>query len=194
MQAVLDAVGERLLRADESLIRIPEICEATGVNYGSVYHHFGSREGVIDAAYHQMFTSLAEEDIELLKTVSASAKTHDEYIMSVQALIGSFASGEERKARRALRARIIAASTMRSELRELIGTSQARLTEQLAQIIEYGQERQWLSHDLSAHSIAVLIQVILVGRTLDDVSVNPIDNADWERSMGFLLMVLLTPA
>lgn len=61
MQAVLDAVGERLMNADESLIRIPEICEATGVNYGSVYHHFGSREGVIDAAYHQMFTKLAEE-------------------------------------------------------------------------------------------------------------------------------------
>lgn len=193
MQVVLDAVGERLMNADESLIRIPEICEATGVNYGSVYHHFGSREGVIDAAYHQMFTKLAEEDIETIKNVSTSSKTHDEYIKSVQALIGTFASSEERKARRALRARIVAASMMRIELGELIGTTQARLTDQLTQIIEYGQEREWLARDLSAHSIAVLIQILLIGRTLDDVSINPIENADWERTMGLLLVVLLKP-
>ena len=40
MQAVLDAVAERLMAGDELLIRIPEICEATGVNYGSVTNHF----------------------------------------------------------------------------------------------------------------------------------------------------------
>jgi len=32
MQAVLDEVGRRLVSGDESQIRIPEICEATGVN------------------------------------------------------------------------------------------------------------------------------------------------------------------
>src|SRR5579863_5073227 len=192
MQAVLDAVGERLIRADESLIRIPEICEATGVNYGSVYHHFGSREGVIDAAYHQMFTKLAEEDIATLQLVSVSAKTFDEYLVAMQGLIGTFASSDVRRARRALRARIVAASMMRPELRELIGTTQSRLTLELQSIVEYGQQREWLNRELSAHSVAVLIQVLLVGRTLDDVSTTPIDNAEWETSMAMLLGVILT--
>jgi AcrR family transcriptional regulator len=191
MQAVLDAVGERLMNADESLIRIPEICEATGVNYGSVYHHFGSREGVIDAAYHQMFTKLAEEDIAVLHMVSVSSQSHDDYVVSVQALIGTFASGEERKARRALRARIVAASMTRPELRQLIGGTQSRLTSELRRIVEYGQERSWLTPNISAQSIAVMIQVLLVGRTIDDVSSTPIDNAEWEISMGLLLAVLL---
>jgi AcrR family transcriptional regulator len=191
MQAVLDAVGERLMNADESLIRIPEICEATGVNYGSVYHHFGSREGVIDAAYHQMFTKLAEEDIAVLHMVSVSSQSRDDYVVSVQALIGTFASGEERKARRALRARIVAASMTRPELRQLIGGTQSRLTSELRRIVEYGQERSWLTPNISAQSIAVMIQVLLVGRTIDDVSTTPIDNAEWELSMGLLLAVLL---
>jgi len=194
MQAVLDAVGERLMKADESLIRIPEICEATGVNYGSVYHHFGSREGVIDAAYHQMFTKLAEEDIATLQVVSVSSQTLDEYLASMRALIGTFASSDERRARRALRARIVAASMMRPELRQLIGETQARLTIQLRSIVEYGQEREWLNRDLSAHSVAVLIQVLLVGRTLDDVSTTPIDNAEWEISMAALLGVIIARA
>jgi AcrR family transcriptional regulator len=191
MQAVLDAVGERLIKADEALIRIPEICEATGVNYGSVYHHFGSREGVIDAAYHQMFTKLAEEDISVLQMVSVSSKTHDEYLVSMSALIGTFASSDERRARRALRARIVAASMMRPELRELIGETQSHLTIELQKIVEYGQDRNWLNRDLSAHSIAVLIQVLLVGRTLDDVSITPIDNAEWEAAMVVLLGVII---
>ncbi len=191
MQAVLDAVGERLIKADESLIRIPEICEATGVNYGSVYHHFGSREGVIDAAYHQMFTKLAEEDIATLQMVSVSSKTFEEYVFALQGLIGTFASSDVRRARRALRARIIAASMMRPELKQLIGTTQSRLTNELATIVEYGQQREWLSRELSAHSIAVLIQVLLVGRTLDDVSTTPIDNKDWESTMATLLSVII---
>jgi AcrR family transcriptional regulator len=194
MQAVLDAVGERLMKADESLIRIPEICEATGVNYGSVYHHFGSREGVIDAAYHQMFTKLAEEDIATLQVVSVSARTFEEYLVSMQALVGTFASSDERRARRALRARIVAASMMRPELRELIGATQSRLTLELRSIVEYGQQREWLNRELSAHSVAVLIQVLLVGRTLDDVSTTPIDNAEWESSMGTLLGVIIARA
>jgi AcrR family transcriptional regulator len=191
MQAVLDAVGERLMNADESLIRIPEICEATGVNYGSVYHHFGSREGVIDAAYHQMFSKLAEEDIAVLHMVSVSSQSRDEYVQSVQALVGTFASGEERRARRALRARIVAASMTRPELRQLIGATQSRLTSELRRIVEYGQERNWLTSVISAQSIAVMIQVVLVGRTIDDVSSTPIDNADWELTMGLLVGVLL---
>ena len=103
MQAVLDAVGDRLMKADESLIRIPEICEATGVNYGSVYHHFGSREGVIDAAYHQMFSKLAEEDLAVLQLVSVSSKTFEEYLIAMQGLIGTFASSDLRRARRKVR-------------------------------------------------------------------------------------------
>jgi|SRR3984957_2350924 len=191
MQAVLDAVGERLIKADESLIRIPEICEATGVNYGSVYHHFGSREGVIDAAYHQMFIKLAEEDLATLQLVSVSSKTFDEYLVAMQGLVGTFTSSDLRRARRALRARIVAASMMRPELRELIGATQSRLTSELESIVQYGQEREWLSRNLSAHSIAVLIQVLLVGRTLDDVSTTPIDNAEWEATMAVLLDIII---
>lgn len=149
MQAVLDAVGDRLMKADESLIRIPEICEATGVNYGSVYHHFGSREGVIDAAYHQMFTKLAQEDLAVLQLVSVSSKTFEEYLIAMQGLIGTFASSDLRRARRALRARIVAASMMRPELRELIGETQSRLTTELQTIVEYGQQRGWLNRGSS---------------------------------------------
>jgi hypothetical protein len=80
---------------------------------------------------------------------------------------------------------------MRPELRQLIGATQSRLTEELRSIVEFGQQRDWLNRDLSAHAVAVLIQVLLVGRTLDDVSSTPIDNAEWESAMAILLTIII---
>ncbi len=191
MQTVLDAVAERLMSADESLIRIPEICEATGVNYGSVYHHFGSREGVIDAAYDMMFTSLAEEGVAALREINNSVETFGEYAAALQGMVGTFASGPERRARRGLRVRVVAASMMRPELKARIGAAQARLTEEMMHIVEFGQERDWLRRDMSARSVAVFVQVMLVGRTLDDISAQPIDDVEWASAMAVLLTELL---
>ena len=194
MQTVLDAVAERLMSADESLIRIPEICEATGVNYGSVYHHFGSREGVVDAAYGMMFSSLADEDIAVLKRVSDTAKSFEDYSMSLQGLAGVFASGPERQARRGLRIRIVAASMMRPDLKAQIGAAQAKITDQLTTLIQYGQDQGWIRRDMSPRSIGVFIMSTLVGRTLDDISAAPISDAEWALSMQVLLRNLAVPS
>jgi AcrR family transcriptional regulator len=184
MQAVLDEVCQELMISDESTIRIPDVCKATGVNYGSVYHHFGSREGVIDAAYNLLFSRLAEEDIHVLREANESATTLAEYVAALTPMVERFSSGPDRLKRRAIRVRIVAASLTRPELRILIGLTQAHLTDEIVRLVEYGQERGWLRRDVSARSIAVALQVIIFGRILDDISINPIDPTDWEFAMG----------
>jgi len=187
MKIVLDAVAQRLMVADESLIRIPEICDATGVNYGSVYHHFGSREGVIDAAYAMMFTSLADADIANLRRITSSAAGFVEYPDAILAIVSAFTSGVDRRERRSLRLRIIAASLTRPQLRATIAVEEHRLTEELMRLAQRSQERGWLRCDLSAHSIAVLVQVLLIGRTIDDVSTTPIEDREWAEAMTTVL-------
>ncbi len=191
MQAVLDAVADRLMAGDELLIRIPEICEATGVNYGSVYHHFGSREGVIDAAYDMIFTRLVEEDIRLFRNVNESVETLDEYIEIMSPIVSKLSSGEERKARRAMRFRIVAAASTRPRLKELIGRSQARLTNDLAELTVFAQSKKWLRDDVSAQALSVLFEILVFGRALDDVSIEPVNEAEWEHMIGVLFLELL---
>ena len=191
MQAVLEAVSQRLMVSDEILIRIPEICESTGVNYGSVYHHFGSREGVIDAAYSLIFSKIVDEDIAALRQVNDSAMTLEDYVDAIRAVLERVANGEERVARRAITSRIVAAALTRPELRLLIGVNQARLTNELLRICEYGQERGWMRDDVSAQSVAMLMQAVLLGRTLDDISLFPIGDAEWEQTLVSLFMQML---
>ena len=191
MQAVLDAVAERLLVGDELAIRIPEICDATGVNYGSVYHHFGSREGVIDAAYDMIFSRFVEEDLALFERVNDSVETLEEYVTVMQPIVATLSSGPARKKRRAMRIRIVAAAATRPRLKELIGETQARLTDELRRLTEMAQKKEWLRDDLPAEVFAVLFQILIFGRALDDVSRDPVDEELWEASIAVLFADLL---
>lgn len=191
MNSVLIAVAERLQAADESTIRIPEICEVTGVNYGSVYHHFGSRDGVIEAAYEMLFTSLVEEDIELMRAVNVAAVSFEDYVLAMRPLIDIASRGDERRSRRALRLRILAAAQTRPALRAMIGSSQARLTDAFTEIVQYGQDREWLRRDLTANAIAVVMQVLVFGRSLDDASATPLDDSRWGAAMGVIFAEVL---
>jgi len=193
MQSVLDAVAERLLSGDESRIRIPEICESTGVNYGSVYHHFGSREGVIDAAYEMIFTRLTQEDLEGVRQATEYSETFDEYLSAVIPIVTSISSGEDRRRRRAMRLRVVAAATAREELRALIARSQTEASAALSYVVRYGQDRGWVRRDVDAHFIAVLLQILLFGRVVDDISLEPVSDELWEHSASILFFSLLTP-
>ena len=191
IEVVLEETCRRLIDEDESLIRIPDICESTGVNYGSVYHHFGSREGLIDAAYHKMFLEYAEYDIEILRNITEGSDTLEEFIAGMSSLAGSFSTGAYRARRRALRVRIVAASLTRPELYEKISATQDQVTAAVSGLVEHGQARGWLRADLTSQSVAVMLQALLVGRVLDDISGRPLSADEWEPLMFVLFGAIL---
>jgi AcrR family transcriptional regulator len=154
-------------------------------------HHFGSREGVIDAAYDMIFSRLVEEDLRGFRQVNETVQSLDEYIAVMRPIVATLSSGPQRKARRALRMRIVAAASTRPELEALIGATQARLTEDLRRSTEFAQERQWLRDDISARFLAVLFQILIFGRTLDDISNDPIEEDVWGSSLSLLFVELL---
>ncbi len=180
MRSVLEAVAQRLEEGDESRIRIPEVCAATGVNYGSVYHHFGSREGVIDAAYEMLFRRLVDNDVRLARAVFETVTTREEFAAVIGEAIGAMTAGPERRQSRALRMRVVAVSLTRPGLRARIARVQAELTTEVRALVEMAQSRGWIPADFDAHAVAVVIQALAFGRNLDDASESPIDQARWD--------------
>ena len=191
MQAVLDAVAERLMVGDELAIRIPEICDATGVNYGSVYHHFGSREGVIDAAYDMIFSRLVEEDLALFEQVNDSVDSLEEYLAVMGPIVATLSSGPARKKRRALRIRIVAAAATRPRLKGTDWREPGSTHRGASSSHRVGPEEGVAARGHPGPSLAVLFQILIFGRALDDVSREPIDEELWESSMGLLFADLL---
>jgi AcrR family transcriptional regulator len=194
MRVVLDAVAERLRYEDESRLRIPDICAATGVNYGSIYHHFGSREGVIDAAYEMIFSDIIERDIAAIRRSVESAATFEGFLAAAQQILDDVSTGDDRRSNRAMRLRIVAASVTRPALRSIISSAQARLTAELAAIIEVCQARGWMRGDVGARPAAVILQAVVFGRNLDDLSTDPIPEPEWTAFIYQLFALFLTPS
>jgi AcrR family transcriptional regulator len=75
-QQYAEATRAALLRAAETLIAergyadvsIDEICVSAGVTKGALYHHFGSKEGLVEAVYKEAIRRHAE------RVVAASAE------------------------------------------------------------------------------------------------------------------------
>ncbi|MGH9019656.1 MAG: TetR/AcrR family transcriptional regulator [Acidimicrobiales bacterium] len=193
MRTVLEAVAERLRDGDETLVRIPEVCAATGVNYGSVYHHFGSREGVIDAAYEMMFSRLVDQDMVAIRRAVAAADDFPGFLVAAQEIMTSISSGGGRRSNRSMRLRIVAASVTRPELRQLIGVAQERLTSELTSTIELCQARGWMRSDVDARAVAAMLQIVVFGRNLDDASTSPVPEDEWSAFVFQLFNLLLDP-
>ncbi len=191
MNSVIDAVAQRLMVMDEGQIRIPEICDATGVNYGSVYHHFGSREGVIDAAMERIFSELIHSDVDGISRVMTGSKTRTDFLASMERFFESQAQGEERQARRQMRIRIVAAALVRPQLRQRISVVQSEVTTVLAGLCAEAQVRGWLRNDVPAHTLAVFGLSAIIGRTLDDVSATPISDDDWYIALRMMFTSFL---
>ena len=139
-----------------------------------------------------IFSRLVADDIVRLREIGESSTSLEQYVSAMRPLVELMSAGPDRAARRAMRVRIVAAAETRKELRVLIGETQARLTDEMVRIVEHGQNRGWLRRDVTARSIAVLVQVVIFGRTLDDVSSEPINQPDWEQAIYALFLNLLT--
>lgn len=65
-QRVLDAAAAICAASGANSLSIAALTEASGVSNGSIYHHFGSREGVIAALVLDAFSSFQEGLVSVL--------------------------------------------------------------------------------------------------------------------------------
>jgi AcrR family transcriptional regulator len=60
-RAILDAAGKRLAEGGPEAVRIQEVARDVGLSHPTVLHHFGSREGLMNALIEEMQERLSAE-------------------------------------------------------------------------------------------------------------------------------------
>lgn len=66
--AILDAAEKQLREVGPAGIRIQDVAKAVGVSHPTVLHHFGSREGLLDAVVHRSISALQAGVFEAVKS------------------------------------------------------------------------------------------------------------------------------
>jgi AcrR family transcriptional regulator len=179
---VIAAANQAIETGGESSVRIQEISAKTGVSIGSIYHHFGDRDGLIRATYVHNFAANIQDDIARTKRFMAkmhsTAEIAEHYDEMMAFLVDHFKHVPADK-----RANIIGNTTGRPLLRAALAEVQHGLTEQLTEVMQLLQDRKMLKAHLSPRAAAVLVLGMLHGRIVAEIDTNPVSDLEWNQAM-----------
>ena len=168
-QRLSDAAIERFA-ADGLGASFDAVARDVGVTKGALYHHFGSKEGLVEAVYREAIRRHADQ------VVAASAQgTGRERLL---ALVDESARlyGSRTPFYRLLISLHLAAATTRPELAGIAGRVQRRQRQYMVSVVRAGQEDG--SIDAARDPVAV---GLTVNAALDGFLVNQLEPAQVQR-------------
>jgi AcrR family transcriptional regulator len=190
--AVIEATVGALESGNEADVRIDEILAKTGISKGSLYHHFGGREGLIAAARVVQFSRFVEEDSEVIREQLTRTTSLEEFLAAVRQLTDIVNTIERQRARFS-RFSAVSSAYGRPELWEALAFQQHKHTEAIADAIRYGQSHGWVRNDLDARAIAVFVQGYSLSRVLGDLDTDPISDDNWNNVVRAAISSFLSP-
>jgi len=177
---VIEATIRAIEANGEASVRIDDILKETGISKGSLYHHFGGREGLIAAARVTQFSRFVAEDARNIRETLTKTNTLEEFISATSALV-ELGDSVERERARHNRLSVIASSYGRPELRQSLALQQHSHTETIADAVRYGQQKGWIRTDVSARAVAVFVQGYNLARVLLEIDTEPVPITDWDH-------------
>lgn len=177
---------ERLLRAaidvlaqdGERAIRVRDIAAQAGVTEPSLYHFFGSREGLIAAAQATRFREGQLEGMWRFADAVRDARSVDDFIAAVRNSL-SWAYLPERRQARSTRIDVLGSAQSRPALAAELAAAQREVNEVMADIIEAAQLRGWARTDVNPRVLAAWIMGQITGRVFIEIDPELADSTEW---------------
>jgi AcrR family transcriptional regulator len=160
-------------RFDE--ITVEMILDRSGISKGSLYHHFEDIYHLLEAAMIVRYARYVDTNIAALQSLLSTAKTGEEFYLGLSQL-SAITQGEGMKRARQERALTIGRAITSPRMSILLQGEQQRLTDALVQLIKNAQARKLCNPEIDSHALAVLMQAWTIGKIVDDLSENPVDN------------------
>ena len=193
LEEIIAVTIELLLQHGEGGFRIEDVIERTGISKSSLYLHFGDRDGLIGAAYVDVFTTDTNRNIEQAILIFDGVETQAQLEASIPILVQALARVSSPV--RWNRMDVLSAARYRPEFLSRIVEAQTRLNSALAEAISAQQKLGNVRADMSAREMAVLIQGVSFGRIFRDLdSKMDRDNMkDWSELAAVVYKVMLPP-
>ena len=193
LEEIIAVTIELLLQHGEGGFRIEDVIERTGISKSSLYLHFGDRDGLIGAAYVEVFTTDTNRNIEQAILIFDGVETQAQLEASIPIFVQAIARVPSPV--RWNRMDVLSAARYRPEFFSRIVEAQTRLNSALAEALSAQQKLGNVRSDMSAREMAVLLQGISFGRIFRDLdSKMDRDNSkDWSELVEAVYKVVLPP-
>ena len=189
-QKILDEAIRIIETSGEASLRVHDIETSVDVTAPSIYHFFGSREGLVSAAQSErILRSFAEFDLvsaSILDAVTSQAELR-EALHRLLTLI--FDPG--RATARLRRIFAIGSSEGRPELAATIGEASRTYLHSLAESFRPFQEKGWIRADLDLEAFSQWLAGQILGRVYIELGREPTAHPAWdaisEQAVAFIV-------
>ena len=182
----LDEVGAVQFNLDR-------VIEKSGISRGSIYHHFGDREGLIVAVEISEIVQILTSGNERMRRLFTESQSGDEIIHGIETAIRAGIHGRGRNYRRRRIASLATAQHSPAIARALADV-QVSETDYWVETLRIGTEKGLIHPYEPVVGTADVIQSLLVGRILVDILDDDERDDSWVLGSIEVFRALLRPS
>jgi len=190
--AILHAAMADMEETGEAAIRVARILEESESSYGSIYHHFGSREGLIQAALVERYVATLSLGLEVFSAAVEAATTVSDVVALVVSEVERFGSSElvENRHRRI---NALGAAMYRPEVLAEIAQHQSAHYDNVAQALTIVQDRGLIDGSVNLRAFSSWFLGLALSRFFAEID-EPMDLSSWSsQTVAATLAVLRLP-
>lgn len=192
-EKLISAVVELLDTHKAEDISVDLVVTESGISNGSLYHHFNDLQNLIDHALVSRFSRYVDTSVAMLQQVSQSVSSKAELVVALRQVTRA-TQARDLLPIRSMRVWTLGQTTVRPSFQKLLGIEQARLTQGLADLVIFAQEKGWYRPELDPHVVAVFIQSYSIGKYVDDITEAQMDDAKWDLLIDSVIETLFVSA
>jgi len=145
------------------------LLESSKISKGSLYHHFGSKNGYIVAAELHLLAASYDQGNRLLRLVVEGASDKREFSTALELMVQTATNSQSDELRRR-RVCSIALAQHQPVLDQEIRKYQVEGSNYLAETMQIAVDRGWLRKDLNVRAFSYWQQAMFFGHKLLDIS------------------------
>ena len=150
-------------------IDIDSLLRKSKISKGSLYHHFGSKNGLLAAAEAQQFMKYLKREGETFRKLIEDCATKQKFVDLVAGVM-KITRLESNLDFRKKRVRAIAMSFNDENLAQVLKNAQIEVTEYLAGSFQIAKDRGWVKPDTDLMALSYWIQGVFIGHIMLDIT------------------------
>jgi AcrR family transcriptional regulator len=185
---LLEVTISELDRVGLAEIDIELLLSKSKISKGSLYHHFGSKNGLLAAAEAQQFMKYLKREGETFRKLIEDCKSKQKFIDLVAAVM-KITRLEANVDFRKKRVRAIAMSFNDENLAQVLKNAQIEVTQYLAGSFQIAKDRGWVKPDTDLMALSYWIQGVFIGHIMLDIT----EQTEHEDAWGQVAFEALRP-
>lgn len=167
-------------------ISAEEVLTTSGISKGSMYHHFKDLNELIETAQVVRFAHWVDVSIQNMSLIIRATNSKEELLAALEKVTEN-TQGINRRPSRIERAGALSRRKASETYYKLIGQESDRLMDGLEDLAREAQEKGFFAKRHNPRAIALMVQAYTLGKIVDDYSLNPVPESEWNTLISDIL-------